>query len=65
MQGNLDPGLAGHGADAGDGGRRKRSRLLELMRGRDGYIFNLGHGVPPDAKMENLEALVSTVQNFA
>ena len=40
-------------------------RLLELMRGRNGYIFNLGHGVPPDAKMENLEALVSTVQNFA
>jgi uroporphyrinogen decarboxylase len=40
-------------------------RLLELMRGRDGYIFNLGHGVPPDAKMENIEALVSTVQNFA
>ena len=40
------------------------TRLLELMRGRDGYIFNLGHGVPPDAKMENLEALVSTVQNF-
>ena len=40
------------------------TRLLELMRGRDGYIFNLGHGVPPHAKMENLEALVSTVQNF-
>jgi uroporphyrinogen decarboxylase len=41
------------------------ARLLELMRGRDGYIFNLGHGVPPDAKMENIKALVSTVQNFA
>jgi uroporphyrinogen decarboxylase len=39
--------------------------LLELMRGRDGYIFNLGHGVPPDARMENLEALAATVQNFA
>ena len=44
--------------------RRKPRRLLELMRGRNGYIFNLGHGVPPDAKMENLEALADTVQNF-
>jgi uroporphyrinogen decarboxylase len=39
-------------------------RLLESMRGCAGYVFNLGHGVPPNAKMENLEALVSTVQNF-
>jgi uroporphyrinogen decarboxylase len=39
-------------------------RLLELMRGRDGYIFNLGHGVPPEAKLENLEALAETVQSF-
>ena len=34
------------------------------MRGVRGHIFNLGHGVPPDAKMENIEALVDTVQNF-
>ncbi len=40
------------------------SRLLEVMRGRPGYIFNLGHGVPPEAKLENLDALVKTVQNF-
>jgi uroporphyrinogen decarboxylase len=63
IQGNLTPGLLS-GAEprlvAAETGR-----LLELMRGRDGYIFNLGHGVPADAKMENLEALVSTVQNFA
>jgi uroporphyrinogen decarboxylase len=41
------------------------ARLLNLMRRRDGYVFNLGHGVPPDAKMENLETLVNTVRNFA
>jgi uroporphyrinogen decarboxylase len=39
--------------------------LLEEMRGAAGFIFNLGHGVPPDAKLENIEALVSTVQAFA
>jgi uroporphyrinogen decarboxylase len=41
------------------------TQLLKSMRGRPGYIFNLGHGVPPDAKMENLETLVATVKNFA
>lgn len=62
LQGNLPPGLlesAGPQLVA-----TETTRLLELMRGRNGYIFNLGHGVPPAARMENLEALVSTVQNF-
>jgi uroporphyrinogen decarboxylase len=63
VQGNLAPELLA-GADPRLVAA-EASRLLELMRGRDGYIFNLGHGVPADAKMENLEALVSTVQNFA
>jgi uroporphyrinogen decarboxylase len=39
-------------------------RLLDSMSRRNGYIFNLGHGVPPDAKMENLEALAATVKNY-
>jgi uroporphyrinogen decarboxylase len=32
--------------------RGKRGPLLEAMRGRPGHIFNLGHGVPPNAKLE-------------
>ncbi|MGP8201543.1 MAG: uroporphyrinogen decarboxylase [Limisphaerales bacterium] len=63
VQGNLAPELLA-GADPRLVAA-ETSRLLELMRGRDGYIFNLGHGVPADAKMENLEALVGTVQNFS
>jgi uroporphyrinogen-III decarboxylase len=35
------------------------------MRGSRGHIFNLGHGVPPDARLESLEALAAAVQNFA
>jgi uroporphyrinogen decarboxylase len=62
IQGNLTPDLLdGTGPSLV---ASETARLLELMRGRDGYIFNLGHGVPPNARMENLEALVSTVQNF-
>ena len=40
------------------------TRLLEEMRGRKGHIFNLGHGVPPTAKLECIESLVATVRNF-
>jgi uroporphyrinogen decarboxylase len=39
-------------------------RILESMRGVRGHIFNLGHGVPPEAKLENISALVQTVKNF-
>ena len=38
--------------------------VLEAMRGRAGHIFNLGHGVTPAAKLENIAALVETVRKF-
>jgi uroporphyrinogen decarboxylase len=38
--------------------------LLEKMRGRPGYIFNLGHGVPPGTPVENITRMVETVRNF-
>jgi uroporphyrinogen decarboxylase len=62
IQGNLAPDLLSDAEPRAV--TAETTRLLELMRNRNGYIFNLGHGVPPNAKMENLEALASTVQNF-
>jgi uroporphyrinogen decarboxylase len=61
VQGNLDPFLlsttpAVVAAETG--------RILREMRGRPGHIFNLGHGVPPTAKLENIESLVSAVRSF-
>ena len=61
VQGNLDPFLltttpAVVAAETG--------RILREMRGRPGHIFNLGHGVPPNAKLENIESLVSAVRSF-
>ena len=38
-------------------------KILEAMRGRPGHIFNLGHGLTPAAKLENITALVETVKN--
>jgi uroporphyrinogen decarboxylase len=62
LQGNLAPALL---SDATPEVVAQETRaVLEAMRGRKGHIFNLGHGVPPDAKLENIAALVETVRNF-
>jgi uroporphyrinogen decarboxylase len=62
IQGNLAPSLLSDATP--DYVAKETKRLLVEMRGRDGYIFNLGHGVPPTAKLENIAALVETVRNF-
>ena len=62
MQGNLSPALLREATPEVVAAETKR--VLEAMRGRPGYIFNLGHGVPPGAKLENIAALVETVKNF-
>jgi len=63
IQGNLNPALL---TDAKpEKVAEETGRLLQQMRDRNGYIFNLGHGVPPGAKLENIKALVKTIQNFA
>ena len=61
VQGNLDPFLLTTTAATV---AHEARRLLENMRGKRGHIFNLGHGVPPDARVECIESLVTTVQNF-
>ena len=61
LQGNLAPSLLN---DASPEIVSKETRaVLEAMRGRAGHIFNLGHGLTPGAKLENIAALVETVKN--
>jgi uroporphyrinogen decarboxylase len=62
LQGNLAPALLSD--DTPEKVAAETLQLLEVMRERKGYIFNLGHGVPPDAKLENIAALVETVKHF-
>ncbi|HSY74862.1 MAG TPA: uroporphyrinogen decarboxylase [Dongiaceae bacterium] len=62
IQGNLNPALLAEATP--EKIAVETNRLLEEMRGRNGYIFNLGHGVPPTAKLENIAALVETVKKF-
>lgn len=60
IQGNLDPFLLTTTPEAVSSATR---RILREVNGRPGHIFNLGHGVPPNAKLENIEALVKTVSD--
>jgi uroporphyrinogen decarboxylase len=61
LQGNLSPTLISDGTP--DVVAREAKNILETMRGRPGHIFNLGHGLTPAAKLENIAALVDTVKN--
>jgi uroporphyrinogen decarboxylase len=61
VQGNLDPVLMSTTPEIV---RRETSRLLEAMRGARGHIFNLGHGITPQAKIECMHALVDTVTGW-
>jgi uroporphyrinogen decarboxylase len=58
LQGNLDPALLNTTPDVVCAETQK---ILRDMSGKPGHIFNLGHGIMPEAKIENVEALVETV----
>ena len=62
LQGNLAPALLAESTPEVVATATKK--VLDTMRGRPGHIFNLGHGLTPAAKLENIAALVETVKNF-
>jgi uroporphyrinogen decarboxylase len=61
LQGNLPPALLAESTP--EVVAAETCKVLEAMRGRPGHIFNLGHGLTPAAKLENIAALVETVKN--
>ena len=61
VQGNLDP----HILYADKKVIKERiHRLFERMRGQDGFIFNLGHGIMPDIPFENVKYAIEVVKEF-
>jgi uroporphyrinogen decarboxylase len=62
LQGNLPPALLVESDP--ETVARETTRVMVEMLARPGHIFNLGHGLLPGAKIENIEALVNTVQKF-
>jgi uroporphyrinogen decarboxylase len=61
VQGNLDPAVLE--TNPGVAAAETR-RILDEMRGANGHIFNLGHGVRPSSKLECMSAVVEAVKNF-
>lgn len=61
VQGNLNPEILTTDPET----TQARTRdLLDSMRGQNGFIFNLGHGLTPQAKVENVQTLVETVCSY-
>jgi len=58
VQGNLDPGLLPGEPEPAVAEAR---RIVRALRGRGGHIFNLGHGITPDARVETVGAVIAAV----
>lgn len=58
IQGNLDPTMLTAPFVRIERGVRD---VLDRANGRDGHIFNLGHGVPPETPPDNLTRIVELV----
>jgi uroporphyrinogen decarboxylase len=62
LQGNLDPAALFAPREVL---RARVARVLDEGRAAPGHVFNLGHGVPPDADPEQLAAVVEIVHGMA
>jgi uroporphyrinogen decarboxylase len=60
IQGNLDPASIAN--ETPEQVSLRVESILDEMRGRDGFIFNLGHGLPPNARLENVQAILETIR---
>ena len=62
IQGNLDPAvLLATPSEI----KRRAIRILDKAAGREGHIFNLGHGVLPSTPVDNVLTLVDTVHEYS
>ncbi len=62
IQGNLDP-VALYGSRAYI--ERRVREILERVGGRNGHIFNLGHGILPTAPIDNVQYLIDLVHELS
>ncbi len=61
LQGNMDPTLLSSSVELSVAQAKKVLREGRELRG---HIFNLGHGILPDAQIPAVEAVVEAVKNF-
>ncbi|MFC1521237.1 uroporphyrinogen decarboxylase [Elusimicrobiota bacterium] len=60
LQGNLNPNTLESSVKTAE---KETSRIIKEMHGQKGFIFNLGHGVTPRAKLANISKVVRTVKS--
>lgn len=61
VQGNLDPFVLYAEKHVI---KEKIHQLFERMRGENGFIFNLGHGIMPDIPFDNVKYAIDVVKEF-
>ncbi|MDR6786580.1 uroporphyrinogen decarboxylase [Pedobacter africanus] len=61
VQGNLDPHILYAEQPVI---KREILRLFERMRGENGFIFNLGHGIMPDIPFDNVKYAIEVIKAF-
>jgi len=61
VQGNLDPFVLYADKKVI---KDKILQLFERMRGQDGFIFNLGHGIMPDIPFDHVKYAIEVVKDF-
>lgn len=62
VQGNLNPDVM---KTSPEEARIQTLKILEEMKEKRGFIFNLGHGLLPDSKTECIESVVDTIRQSA
>lgn len=61
VQGNLDPHILYADKPVI---KREILRLFERMRGQNGFIFNLGHGIMPDIPFDHVKYAIEVIKKF-
>ena len=61
VQGNLDPHILYADKPVI---KREILRLFERMRGENGFIFNLGHGIMPDIPFDHVKYAIEVIKDF-
>jgi len=61
VQGNLDPHILYADQSVI---KAQIHKLFERMRGTEGFIFNLGHGIMPDIPFDNVKYAIDVVKEF-
>jgi uroporphyrinogen decarboxylase len=61
VQGNLDPFVLYADKPVI---KKKILELFERMRGENGFIFNLGHGIMPDMPFDNVKYAIDVIKEF-